>query len=306
MDSNLIKVKSLNEIKEIELKILLDIKKICESANIRYYLCGGTLLGAIRHNGFIPWDDDIDIYMPRPDVERFIKAMERVSQNYRVLKPLDEGYYYNFVKVVDINTIMIEKGINRIEGLGVFVDIIILDGMPNKSKDIKKRYRKLESLRNKINGFALTFPKVRKNLALYCWNLYRYLYCQHHTLIEAQARYINEANKFNYDTSAFVMASGGCYGLKDVFPAEWFKYDCDLEFEGFLFKGPREYDSLLRQLYGDYMKLPPLEKRKPPHQNDVYIKNKCNMINAVDYLRCANHSSCKEHYKLILKGSHQQ
>ena len=121
------------EVKKIELDMLAYIHKVCVENNIRYWVCGGTLIGAIRHNGFIPWDDDIDIDMPRPDFERFKKIAD--SSRYMLLTAENEKYYYASAKLVDNNTVLNENNFEgNIDGLGVFVDIFPLDGLPSDAK----------------------------------------------------------------------------------------------------------------------------------------------------------------------------
>ena len=133
---------SENITKEIQKKayeILCDIDDFCKENDIKYYLSGGTCLGAVRHKGFIPWDDDIDIMMPRPDYNRFLR--EYVSKNYIALKP-NQGHFF-FAKVYDPKTEMIESGVDykKIKPIGVSIDIFPLDGMVDDEKEYKRRVK---------------------------------------------------------------------------------------------------------------------------------------------------------------------
>lgn len=127
---------TLTEIKQVELGILDYIVDICNKYNLIYYLSYGTLIGAIRHKGFIPWDDDIDISMPRDDYEKFLKITSsgQINSKYKCLVPLVDGYYYEFAKVIDTSTIVEDVSVQSTEN-GVWVDIFPLDGL-NKSDKI--------------------------------------------------------------------------------------------------------------------------------------------------------------------------
>ena len=124
-------ITELEELHQIETDILTAIDEICRKENIRYYLAGGTLLGAVRHKGFIPWDDDIDIAMPRDDYERFLKVMRKGAHPYYKILALEykEDYPYTFAKVVDTRTRLQEEIGKDLPEMGVFIDIFPLDGM---------------------------------------------------------------------------------------------------------------------------------------------------------------------------------
>ena len=124
-----------NEIKKIELEILKHFTNICDSYGLRYFLAGGTLLGAVRHKGFIPWDDDIDVFMPRPDYEIFIHLFEKIntSRYLKLSHPWDnqnETYLHiPYLKIIDTRTIKYEKGCNKSHG-GLDIDVFPIDGLP--------------------------------------------------------------------------------------------------------------------------------------------------------------------------------
>ena len=147
------------ELKSIELNILKDIHTFCEMNNLTYYLCGGTLLGAVRHRGFIPWDDDIDIFMPRVDYDRFLT--EYASKQYTVLCHKNtQGYYLPFAKVVDKSTRIEETLVKSIPNCGVYVDVFPIDGFSNNVDTAKSMVKKAKRYMF-MNGLAYSFP--RKN-----------------------------------------------------------------------------------------------------------------------------------------------
>ncbi|MEY8675637.1 LicD family protein [Thomasclavelia cocleata] len=137
---------SSQDIQSLELNILKAFKNFAQENNIIYYLCGGTLLGAICHKGFIPWDDDIDICIPRNSYDKLIELVkeDRYIENtsYKFCLPLDDNYIYPYIKVVDTNTIVYEKDIKKEYCLGVWIDIFPLDEFPKTSPEIKKVVKK--------------------------------------------------------------------------------------------------------------------------------------------------------------------
>lgn len=259
------------EMKKIELNILTYFTEVCEENNLRYYLGGGTLLGAVRHKGFIPWDDDIDVMMPRPDFQKLL-SLSINNENYNIIKPGTAGYYYNFAKLVDTRTILEEKGIKLIDGLGVYIDIFPLDGMPETPDARKKRFKELNSIRKRINNTCLLRPKFHRNPFAYLNACRIYNSNKNIDLSSLQKKYLDSALKNSFDDSEFVFAAGGAYGARDIFPGKWFEKEIELQFENLSVKAFNGYDFYLTQLYGDYMTLPPEDKRVTPHHSIVYFK----------------------------------
>jgi lipopolysaccharide cholinephosphotransferase len=259
----------LEELKKIELDILIYIDQVCEKNNLRYFLCGGTLLGAIRHKGFIPWDDDIDISMPRPDYDKFVKILKEADNKYKILTPEQEDYYYNFSKVVDSETILNECNHQTIDNMGVYVDVFPLEGMPIDQDECEKHFIKLDKIRKRINSFSYLKPSFRKNIIHYIKHLNLYKKNKKSSLTIFQKEYEQCVKKYNYDESDFIYATGGAYGRKDIFPKEMFLNFIKVEFEGASFFVPQEFDAYLKHLYGDYMKLPPIEKRVSNHNYEA-------------------------------------
>ncbi len=255
----------LEELKKIELDILVYIDQVCKKNNLRYFLCGGTLLGAIRHKGFIPWDDDIDICMPRPDYDRLIAILEHTDNKYKILFPEQEKYYYNFSKIVDSETKLYEYNYQPIDNMGVYVDVFPLEGIPMGDAACEEHFNKLNKLRKRINSFSMLKPKIRKNLIEYVKSVNLYKKNKKSSLSKFQKEYEQLAKQYDYDDSECVYATGGAYGKKDIFLKELFANTVDVEFEGMKFSAPEDYNAYLKQLYGNYMQLPPIEKRISHH-----------------------------------------
>lgn len=262
---------SLSEIKNIELNILIFLDRICKENGLRYYLCGGTLLGAVRHQGFIPWDDDIDVSMPRPDYDKLLDLLSDNTE-YSILAPMDKGYYYNFAKLVDSNTQLIEYGYNSISNMGIYIDIFPLEGMPDNDQTRRQHCAKLLKVRKQINSYSYTAPKLRKNIFAYLRTCYLYFRNKLISLDYWQKKYLQIASKYSYEKSQYVFASGGAYKTKDIFPKAFFSKGVNLQFENQSFTCPTEYSAYLTHLYGNYMQLPPEDKRVSHHVFCAYYK----------------------------------
>lgn len=269
-----IKKLTLEEIKQIEVMLLKHVANICEEHNIRYFLIYGTLLGAVRHQGFIPWDDDIDIYMPRPDYERFIaiwkeKVASQIS-DVKLLIPLsDVDYYYEYAKLIAINTIcVINQPIKKIDGLGIWIDIFPLDAMPDNYKYHFYRlniFRRMRSL-----SVYTEVPKIRsvKTFCVYIgWKMVKIVGWKFF-----HKKVLKLSSKYNYETSKYVACAVLASKVKYVYPRAYFDNAIQLSFEENMFAVPFEYHKILKQTYGDYMKLPPLKERVSLHSFDAYYK----------------------------------
>ena len=264
---------SLEEIKSIELDILKYVKKVCEENNLRYFLCGGTLLGAVRHKGFIPWDDDIDIALPRDDYLKLIKILDD-GHRYRSLSVYNnEDYYYPFAKIVDTNTILENDNLYPLKELGVYIDVFPIDGLPQKSKKINYHLTKLIILRkllylSRIRNCYKSRRGIILNLLVYViWFFSRMIgWRRWISIIEKLA------TKYEYNNSEKVGCVVAGYGKREIMNKEVFEEIIYLEFEGDFFSAPIGYDKYLTNLYGDYMQLPPENKRVSKHGFKAYMK----------------------------------
>ena len=255
-----------NEIKGISLKILLSVTAFCEKNNLRYYLACGTLLGAIRHKGFIPWDDDIDIMMPRPDYNKFLETYD--DHEYKVLKPSEGRYYY--AKVYDSNTLKYEKGVDykKYKPTGVDIDIFPLDGIVDDERIIDKLYKK--------SGFLELLLRLSNQPIFYRKNPIKAVNRIIPRIIGSKkiVRMIeNNAQTYKYEDSGYVIRMRNTpNGFTGALKKEVYDPPIKKEFEGHEFFVPRDYDAWLTRFFGNYMELPPEEKRIKHHNNDCYCK----------------------------------
>ena len=262
-----------DELKQIELDILKNVAEFCDANGIRYFLAYGTLLGAIRHKGFIPWDDDIDIIMPRPDYDRFI---EEYSHGYYKVWSIekDPSFSLNFAKVTDERTACLYPGqtIETSSG-GFWIDIFPMDGLPDEGEE-RHKYLKKVRFWKKIRSYYLLpghfgiFDKNSNHRFLRM--IISYII---HTLTSPKflaQKLIKIFRKYNYDTSnycAFLTEFDYC-----ILETQKLKEITKATFEDAQFNIPEEYDYVLTKQYGDYMTPPPEEERINTHQITGYWK----------------------------------
>jgi len=137
--------------KQILLQILIYVDSICKQNSIEYSLCGGSLLGAIRHHGFIPWDDDVDILLSRPNYEKLIDVLKKKKDKYKLLLDTDKGSYYAYTKLFDSRTILKTKyKFDQKVGLGIFIDIFPIDGLPDSLEERKDFQQELMNKKEQL------------------------------------------------------------------------------------------------------------------------------------------------------------
>ena len=227
---------TLTECKKIEIEILDYVTELCNKNNLTYFLGGGTLLGAVRHKGFIPWDDDVDIMMPREDYDKLAQVISNIDNNrFLYLNYKDNNdYYYPFAKVVDKRTKVKELDCKEIKDLGVYIDIFPID---NVSDDMQE---------NKLKWYMSIFNNYKKVLE----------------------KMENLGKK--YPNSNTVACITGRYFEKEIMPKSYIEDFIMAKFEDREYKIPKGYDLYLTKHYGDYMQLPPKEKQVSNHDNIAY------------------------------------
>lgn len=261
---------SLQEIKEVELDILKAFHSFCVEHNIRYFISHGTLLGAIRYKGFIPWDDDLDVLVPREDYNKLLSLFQD-SEQYRLFAfERDSNFLYPFAKLCDMTTRKVEGGYNNGLELGLDIDVFPLDAWDD---DLEKA--KQEVKWQKKYMFRLGLSKLRKPDSVHPVKRFIKGIAMALYKIRGSAYYVEKiiqgANKPEQKGSRYLGGKAwNVYGEREILPAEVYGEAIELEFEGEKFFAPVGYDAILTSLYGDYLPEPPVEKRKTHHSFKAY------------------------------------
>ena len=258
------------ESKRIQLEILDGIDRYCRERGLRYSLAYGTLIGAVRHQGFIPWDDDIDLMMPRPDYDRFRKEFEAEGLYVVDLAERDDCVE-TFVKVCKAGTVMVDKSFGR-ELWGVNVDVFPIDGAP--SEQLAEHYASLNRIREKcfqLCPYYKSVPKGRFPLMVkYFLKRLRYFYPG--SFRSLKRKLVDGQKAIPYTTSETVGIYYASEKTRTFLPKRIYDEIGTILFEGREYPAPKDYDTYLSSLYGDYMQLPPVEKRVSHHAYDSYIE----------------------------------
>lgn len=269
---------SNQEIKEIEIGILRYIDVICKENGLTYYLAFGSLLGAVRHKGFIPWDDDIDIMMPRIDYEK-LKHVFPLKSKYKFMTPQTErNYPYAYGKVVDTTTSKIEPLRKKYQVIGVDVDVFPIDVYPNNIEEAKRWCANIKKMQDIMQSLCCPYI-VGKNPFLFLGrSVFTFI---KHSLDDLGLMSVKKyslkidrtSQMYNGTNTDYVgVASVAAYGANKRNKKKVFCDNIILEFEGERFPAPIGYADFLTDVYGDYMKLPPLDKRETHHSYKAYAK----------------------------------
>ena len=257
---------SLVEIKAIAYATLKHFSNFSNEYNIQFFLSNGTLLGAIKYGGFIPWDDDIDIFVPRADYERLMKLYVNDGRYKLFSREREPAYRFPFAKLCDQTTLKEEGNIDNGVQLGVDIDIFPLDVCtehilrPSVQRMIKI-YQKGCILSKFISSKG---KQTYKRVLIDCCRILGFeFFCKRLERIVKQ-----EISRGHDEYMGCLMWP--IYGEREIVPAEVFAETVEVEFEGERFPAPVGYDTYLRSLYGDYEKDPPVEKQKSHHRYTAY------------------------------------
>ena len=257
---------SLDELRNIQLDLLQRTAEFCEENGIRYFLCGGTLIGAIRHKGFIPWDDDIDIAMPRQDYDRFIKTFNKSENYYQVVNlDINPDYAYCFAKVYDNRTIMKELHYPG-DSFGVYIDVFPADGVNDVSQ-----IRKIMLLHRFLNTKRANY--YNRTISKKIINTFGKLLLLPFSAHQIATWMDDEARKFSFGSVPMAGVIANPLGVGEMVDKSVFDSEVYREFEGREYRVPIGYDAWLRSVYGDYMQLPPEEHRVTHHTFKAWWKD---------------------------------
>ena len=267
---------SIRDLQMIDLEILKEVIRICEKIKTKYYVIGGTFLGAVRHKGFIPWDDDIDIAMPREDYEKFLEAANtELNSKYKVLNyRTDPDFHYCITRLVDTTKEVIEKR-DRTKKSFVAIDIFPIDGTPN-NKILRKLYyfnimkhRAILSLCYKENIDKERKRKKSEKILIAILTKIPF-----NKIFSARKEKIiidKKLSKQDIKKSNNIGTIMGAYRTREIVPKEYFGKGAYYDFEDIKVMGPEMYDEYLTHMYGDYMTIPKNVDRKT-HYEIVKVK----------------------------------
>ena len=263
---------TLPQIHERGLGMLKYVDEICRREGLTYWLSGGTLLGAVRHKGFIPWDDDVDLMMPRQDYERFIKLAEKYSNDrYRIVHPrLEREYAMPWVRVWDLGTRVDLSNMVKYGAENLFLDIFPVDALPTNKKlcDLHFKRVRLRDILLKCSRKTDLWEDERLQL------LKRVIMAV--TSVRSPNHYARALDRFSGRGDLNRAKYAGVtvvthYGSRERMPAEVFRGSVNVTFCDGQFPAPVGWETYLGNLYGDYMQLPPEEKRHSDHRLRVHL-----------------------------------
>lgn len=261
---------TLKQLHSTILEMLIEFDRICRKYNIPYIIESGTLLGAVRNKGFIEWDDDADIKMLRKDYNKFCEVCEKdldknrfFLQNYNT----DKNYRWGYAKLLRNNTVFNREKQEMLEmKRGLFIDIFPCDNVPDKF--IAKKIFSLKCFWVRKNSYAPVGAKYESN------KIYRLFYkiLSHNSLAYIRKLYDALACQcLDENTKRVRIVAWSSKRENEGFPRKWMEDRIEYEFEGHYFWGPQDSDGFLKFIYGNYMKLPPIDQRIP-HGPATYVR----------------------------------
>lgn len=272
----------LDVLKAVELDILKRTVDVCEKLGISYLLDSGTLLGAVRHKGFIPWDDDIDISMPRADYERFLTEGQALLGTQYMIQSCrnDKRYKLPFAKVRNVNSTLYEKDVDlRIKSHGVYIDIFPIDSMPADARRQKKYVRKTKLLSaliytDSLKSIGKSSSLKNKFIKLFLLPLHKILGVNR--LCKKFDRHIKKYSALPDTAATYMTLTFEAQKIKwdKPFSTQMYLDKSKVEFEGGAYFAPQDTDAYLSCFYGDYMTPPPADKLKSVHAYLLFVPDR--------------------------------
>lgn len=257
----------MNKLQEHQLNIAIKVDEICKKHNIKYSLDGGTLLGAIRHKGFIPWDDDFDILMSRDDYNKFIKIAQKELGNKFFLQTLGTEKHYGlpFSKIRENNTLMLENMAKNVSiNNGIYIDLFVYDNITDNTfmqKYLVKKYIFLRMILLLKEKYDIDTNTTAKKIVLFGLNIIKCLFSRKYII----KTFNKIENKYKNIETKNVAFYGDVYFDKLIFPKEYFDEYEYLTFENTKLCCVKKWDEFLTKTFGDYMTPPPEDTRENRH-----------------------------------------
>lgn len=265
----------LEEMQQIELQLLLELDKVCKKHGLRYYIDGGTLLGAMCYEGFIPWDDDIDLKMPRPDYEKLLTLQDDFPAYIRLDAPSEAHCEYTMLKLIDDRTVLIEEMNGGEKSTGVYLDVFPMDGHPADDGVAARHYAKLQRLNSLFHQSLTHFSNMKRSdspLSRIKGRLYDAVYSPW----KLYGKLTRLAKTYAYDGARRVGLLVEGDPVRERFEAEWLEPNFTLEFEGHAVSAPSGYKTHMEIFYGPHVTKPECHHNLPrwpsAHHHKVYWK----------------------------------
>ena len=266
---------SLKEMQQIELSLLLELDAVCKKHGLRYFIDGGTLLGAMCYEGFIPWDDDIDLKMPRPDYERLMALSGEFPAHIQMRCPTETDCEYTFLKLIDRRTVLIEQAGDRTKKSGVYIDILPMDGHPADGPDYDRHLREVGRLNSLFHNAQDHFAAMRRSPSVVT-RLKGCVYAAVYTPWKLYRKLTETTKRYAYDDCdrAGLLVEGD--PVRERFEKAWLEPPVELEFEGHMLPAPPGYRRHMELFYGDHVTKPECYHNLPRypgnHDYEVYWK----------------------------------
>lgn len=265
-------ISDVKDVRSVLLGILMHVDSFCKKNDIKYFLCGGSAIGAVRHHGFIPWDDDIDIMMLRKDYMHFLSLyLEHDKSDFIIHNcEIEKGFFLPFTKIEDSRTIVTEN-VNHSEAIGLSIDIFPIDDLPDEENIQLKIFRKSSLLMALYNLKQIKYNSQRtifKSLVLVIGRLFLIpiplLY-----IVRSLSRFPSRLSFPNSKHCGIVIWG---YGTREINLKSNYDEALLVDFEGLQLPVPIGFDNYLESVYGDYMEIPPKEKQVTHHSFVAYWK----------------------------------
>ncbi len=266
----------MKKVWKVELEILCELDRACKELGIKYFLDSGTLLGAARDGHFIPWDDDIDVEMPRADYNKLMELLSQqnnlISENIELKTPFSKNYQYPFAKVIDNTTFVQEVTMKEKYKTSVWIDIFPLDNIPDSPREAEAFLKKAKKM-SKYYFYTIERKYSGQDLVgIIKFNTIRLFLTPIYTIINQKQRINHFAQRYSsQNTKHFTELIANNYAEFSIRDNS-FLAQTKLQFENRMYTTFADYDTFLKNYYGDYMKLPPEEQRVLAHSLTAYKK----------------------------------